>query len=147
MTDASDSRVALAACQALAETAQVPDTITVSVLEGRVTLGGFAQWAHERLAAGRVVGPVTGVRSVANEVRLRPASLDPALTSAIHVGLMQQADLASNHLDASMDAAGRVQLQGRVASWAARRRAERVCWATPGVTAVANHLEIAPDTS
>jgi osmotically-inducible protein OsmY len=49
-------------------------SITVETLNGTVMLSGFAKSASERAAAESIARKVSGVKSVKNEIAVRPAS-------------------------------------------------------------------------
>ena len=55
---------------------------------------------------------------------------------------MRNAQLEGRHITVTTDADGIVTLDGSVRSWAERRQAEHAAFAAPGVTGVANHLQI-----
>jgi osmotically-inducible protein OsmY len=49
-------------------------SITVETLNGTVMLSGFAKSASEKAAAESIARKVSGVKSVKNEIAIRPAS-------------------------------------------------------------------------
>lgn len=46
--------------------------ISVETLKGTVMLSGFAKSANEKLAAGNLASRVNGVKSIKNEIAVRP---------------------------------------------------------------------------
>jgi osmotically-inducible protein OsmY len=62
-----------------------PDSVVVEVSNGWVRLRGEVQWSYERDEAARAVRHLEGVRSVSNEIRLKPPA-EPAVGDVQHTG-------------------------------------------------------------
>jgi osmotically-inducible protein OsmY len=142
MSPLSDPLVAHDVNAALHRAVGIPDTVRATVHDHRVVLSGWVAWSHEREAAGRAVGQLPGVRVVRNNLVLRPTSPAPELRTALRAALLRGAEREGKAITVTRDAAGGVRLEGVVHSTAERRLAEAVCWDTPGVTGVANHLRL-----
>jgi osmotically-inducible protein OsmY len=143
----SDTAIAQAAVTALEWHTLVPhDRITVSVADGWLTLNGTVDHEHQRAAAERAVRYLTGVKGVANAIRLRtPVSAVNAtqVAAQIDAAFRRSAALDASRIDVTARE-GTVVLRGMVRSWAERQEAERAAWAAPGVTSVDDRLEVAP---
>jgi len=61
-----------AALRALGSDAWVPDTVTLSVYEGEITLGGRVDWRYQRLSAESAVRNLAGVTTVFNYIAVKP---------------------------------------------------------------------------
>jgi len=68
----TDSELAAAIRTVLGWSATVPDTVTVSVRHGFVTLHGEVAWHFQREAAARAVGELVGVVGIDNRIALLP---------------------------------------------------------------------------
>ena len=91
----TDGDVALAAERALEWNVLVPDDkIRVLVENGAVTLSGQVEWQYQRQAAEDSVRDLMGVRSVANQVVVRPKFTPADVEAKIESALKRQAELA-----------------------------------------------------
>ena len=126
--------------------AQLPvsaESIKVVVQDGLLRLEGQVEWNYQRQRAADAVRGIRGVRSVANQIGLKPSA---------SAGEVRQKILAAFHRSANIDAGrvaieasgSRVVLSGSVRSWTEREDAERAAWRAPGVTHVDNHIAINP---
>lgn len=142
----TDADIAAEACRALARHALVPaDRILVTVSGGILTLDGEVVWEFEKRAAEGAVRRLVGVRGLINNIRVRPA-VGPSpeqLTSQIHEALVRNAETDAQRVTVEIQG-DKVILRGTVRSWAERQEAERVVWSAPGVSAVENHITVAP---
>lgn len=142
-SERSDADIAAAAMNALDWNSAIPDTITVSVSKGFVTLRGEVTWQFQKKEAERAVSRIAGVVGVTNLIEVKPR-VTPApdeLKTRIERALLRTAETDAENITVRVDGS-RVTLTGRVHSWAERRAAERSAWSAPGVTEVDNRLEV-----
>lgn len=138
----SDTDIATAAVEALARNSQVPrDQVTVKVCDGWVTLTGTVEFEYQRRAATLSVADLRGVTGVANGIYLVPTVRPGDVQERIEKAFERQALIDAGHVSVSVNG-HKVELRGVVRSWAERRHAENAAAATPGVTAVENHLAV-----
>jgi osmotically-inducible protein OsmY len=132
--------------QALADNPHVhADEIAVEALDGDVLVRGTVGAMLQRLEAVRTIRGVDGVRSVEDELRVRPmgaaAQADADTQAAVLAALIgddsvRAADVNVQCRDGVVTLRGLVELAHR------RDRAERVALAVPGVRRVKNHLKV-----
>lgn len=79
-----------------------------------------------------------------NDLALQPSTPSPHLVSALTRALQQEAVSEARGLTVTRDAQGCVRLHGNVRPRSTSRPLESVCWASPGVTSVANLLHLEP---
>ncbi|WP_308920278.1 BON domain-containing protein [Janthinobacterium sp. J1-1] len=126
--------------------AQLPgssDMIKVVVQDGVLRLEGRVAWNYQRQRAEEAVHHLRGVRSVLNQLALKPTA---------SAGEVRQKILSAFQRSAALDAArlvveasgARVVLSGSVRSFMEREDAEKAAWHAPGVTEVENHIKIDP---
>jgi osmotically-inducible protein OsmY len=140
----SDPEIARAAVQALQGRTTVPrDRVKVIVREGWVTLEGEVDWRYQSEAAESVVQSLTGVRGVANLIKVKPLVSAPAVKSQIEEALRRHAEIEARRIRVEATDS-KVILRGNVRAWAEREEAERAAWRSPGVTQVENHIAITP---
>lgn len=136
----TDADVALAAERALEWNVLVPDDkIRVLVENGAVTLSGQVEWQYQRQAAEDSVRDLMGVRSVANQVVVRPKFTPADVEAKIESALKRQAEREARQIEILANGS-EVTLRGSVHSWAERRAAEGAAWSAPGVAHVVNNL-------
>jgi osmotically-inducible protein OsmY len=124
----TDAEIAEAALSALKWDVWVPNTVTLTVNQGRITLQGQVEWNYQRDSAEQAVRNLEGVS--VGQVK------EKVLTA---LKRQAKADAKSIHVDTS---GGTVTLSGNASSWAAAHDAVAAAWAAPGVTAVVNDLRI-----
>jgi osmotically-inducible protein OsmY len=136
----TDGEIALAAEHALLWNVLVPDDkIRVMVESGCVTLSGQVEWQYQRQAADDSVRDLLGVRSLANQVVVRPKFTPADIQAKIESALQRQAQREARNILILANGA-EVTLRGTVHSWAERRAAEGAAWSAPGVAHVVNNL-------
>lgn len=141
----SDADIARAAATALEWNSTVPrDRIKVVVKQGWVTLEGEVEWAYQRTVAKNAVRWLTGVQGVTNLITVKPRVTVTAtgLQTKIEQAFTRSAELDAKTITAEVTGST-IVLRGTVHSWAEKQEAERVAWASPGVTDVRNDIRIA----
>jgi osmotically-inducible protein OsmY len=122
-----------------------PDTPTVQVEEGTVTLTGTVGNLRARRAAGQDARNVLGVQQVHNQLRVQPATpvADDVIRQQVRAALAADAYLAGHDLLVSVQH-GRVQVGGSVDSHFDQQRTAEVASGISGVVELENHVRVAP---
>lgn len=139
----SDSRIAIAASDALRAAVSVPSTVQATVHDHAIRLSGSVSWDFQRTAARRAVDSLPGVAEVWSTLTITHRSLpSPALAEeAIIAALTRSAAVDAGNITVTV-AGNEVTLSGSVASAVERRRAEDAAWSCPGASTVQNRLTI-----
>jgi osmotically-inducible protein OsmY len=119
-----------------------PNAIKLKVSHGIVTLTGDADWEFQRAEAERDVRRLSGVKSVVNDITLRPQPKPDDIRARIRAAFERSAELVSGSVTVEVHG-NRVVLGGQVKNWSERDDAVRAAWSVPGVTVVEEHLLIA----
>ncbi|WP_353651325.1 BON domain-containing protein [Nakamurella sp. A5-74] len=139
----SDSRIAVAASEALRSAVSVPDTVQAMVHDHAITLSGSVSWDFERTAARHAVASLAGVVGVWSTMTIThrglasPAAAEVAITAALD----RTASLDAGTIRVGV-AGNEVTLSGTVRSAVERRQAEDAAWSCPGASTVQNLLII-----
>ena len=121
------------------------DKIEVKVDNGWVHLDGSTEWDYERKAAANAVRNLVGVRGVSNNIVLKSRVIDPKdIKSKIAAAFHRSATVDSSAIKVEVSGT-HLTLRGKVRSWAEKKQAEKIAWASPGVTMVENKVEIDTD--
>ncbi|MGO9361174.1 MAG: BON domain-containing protein [Xanthobacteraceae bacterium] len=140
----SDAEIARRAIEVLGWDSVVPaDTIQVTVRDGRVTLSGEVDWHYQRASAEEDVHRLTGVRSVSNELRLKPRATGGEIKRKIELALRRHALVEAEQIRVVVSGDGEVAIEGKVSSFAEKAAIESAAWSAPGVTSVKDRLTIA----
>jgi osmotically-inducible protein OsmY len=138
----TDEELARSVANALTWSASVPsDRVKAQVSQGWVALEGTVEWYYQREAVERAVRHLRGVKGVINRIVIQPDVTADVVRAKIEAALKRSAELDARRITVETQGS-KVILRGAVRSWAERQEAERAAWATPGVTAVENHIAI-----
>lgn len=118
-----------------------PGDVEISVVSGWVTLRGLVAWQYEREAAEYVAGRLKGVRGVINQIEVRPKVDAEGVHHEIRNALVRSAETNADRIHVDVEGTT-VVLTGYVRSRGEKNEAARAAWCAPGVTRVANGLEI-----
>jgi osmotically-inducible protein OsmY len=138
----ADDEIARRALSIIAWDTTIPDdTIKLKVQKGWITLTGEVEWHFQRAAAESAIRRLTGVAGVINLLSIRPRLDLSNIQSCIEGALKRDAEIEADGINIKVSGS-KVILEGRVHAWRERGVAERAAWATPGVTAVEDHLAV-----
>ncbi len=139
---ATDADLADVAAKMLDWTVDVPaKSVKATVHNHVITLTGNVAWDYQREAATRAVENLRGITEIKNTMTIdQPTSNSPAM-NLVAAALKRSSlvDSKAIHIDVRDH---ELLLSGNVGSFAEYRQAERIAWASPGVTTVTNNLRI-----
>jgi osmotically-inducible protein OsmY len=119
----------------------IPDSVTSTVRNGTVTLGGHVSWNYQREAAEDAARYLIGVVSVDNHITIKPEPSATQVKEKIMAALQRQATTDASSIKVEMSE-GRVTLTGHAASRQSINNATNAAWAAPGVTEVLDELTV-----
>jgi osmotically-inducible protein OsmY len=120
-----------------------PGTVSVTVVDGRVTLTGTVHHHFQRRAAERAVAKVKGVLSVTNEIVVSADPMPNDVADRINRAFRRNAIIDDSRITVSTSD-HTVYLDGVVGSGQAMLEAVDTAWAAPGVQYVVNRLTVVP---
>lgn len=139
----SDADIAADIQTALALDYQVPDElISISVLNGFVTLTGNVNWYYQRDAAEADVAMIKGVQGIDDEITVNQEGASAGdIAAGIDQAFARNAELYDDDIDVTTDGSN-VTLSGTVATLDEYDMAEDIAWMSPGVTNVTNEIAV-----
>jgi osmotically-inducible protein OsmY len=141
----TDLEVATAVGNVLTCNASVPNTVTVKVEEGWVTLYGDVRHQFQREAALKLVGHVQGVLGVTSEMTLEPAAPPSVTEEGLRGALQRRFGDAAASIQIAVDGT-RVTLRGHAPTLRAAREARTIAWSAPGIVDVVDLIETGTDS-
>ncbi|MFY3551546.1 BON domain-containing protein [Achromobacter insolitus] len=138
----SDDELAKRALNSIAWNVSIPDNkVQVKVQQGWVTLTGEVSWNFQRAAAESAVRRLSGVKGVANLIKLDAGVQINDVKERIQRALQRSAELEAHDIQVAVHDR-KVTLTGRVRSWSDRHAAEQAAWSTPSVIGVEDKLVV-----
>lgn len=122
-----------------------PQTLSVQVAGGIVTLTGKAAALYEKHHAERIASRVRGVKDVINEIQVKAAPMFPDEALRDEVKRRLEANILTGPVAGRISVKvenGRTTLLGQVDTWAQFREAGRVALLSRGVRSVDNQLNL-----
>jgi len=121
---------------------EVPDTrITVSVLEGVVTLSGDVDYFYQRDAAEDDAASILGVRDVISNIAVLEQASALNIADQITAAFARNGELFDDNVSVTTNGHS-VSLSGTVRYWSEYDEAEDIAWRAPGVTSVTNNVVV-----
>lgn len=138
----SDDQIARRALDIIAWDSTIPkDKVQVKVEGGFVTLSGEVDWHYQRSDAEYAVRKLEGIKSISNEIKVKPRVQASDVKQRIENALKRNAEWEASSIKVSV-VNGRVTLDGKVKALYERDLAERTAWSAPGVISVEDHISI-----
>lgn len=138
----SDDELAKRALNSIGWNASIPDNkVQVKVQQGWVTLTGEVSWNFQRAAAESAVRRLSGVKGVANLIKLDAGVQINDVKERIQRALQRSAELEAHDIQVAVHDR-KVTLTGKVRSWSDRHAAEQAAWSTPSVIGVEDKLVV-----
>ncbi len=136
-----DDDIALAAMSNLEWNCLLPETVTVQVSGGLVTLSGSVERHQQKEEASRALSTLSGITGIHNEIVIQPSAASGDVKSLIEAALRRNAIVDSSHIKVHVGN-GVASLRGTVRSRAEYDEAMHAAWAAPGITKVEDHITV-----
>ena len=138
----TDAQIAADVRSMLTLDLEVPDTrITVSVLDGVVTLSGDVDYYFQRDAAEDDAASILGVRDVISNIAVLEQASALNIDDQIVAAFARNGELFDDNVSVTTNGHS-VTLSGTVRYWSEYDEAEDVAWRSPGVTSVTNNVVV-----
>lgn len=138
----TDTDVAQSALDALRWDVTVPaQMLQVKVEKGWLTLSGEVEWHFQKRHAEDAVRRLRGLRGVINLVTVKPQLTALDVKRKIEDAFERNARIHAGGIRVEVEA-NRITLTGTASSLTEMREAEAAAWAAPGVTEVANKIQV-----
>ncbi len=138
----TDTDVAQSALDALRWDVTVPaQALQVKVEKGWLTLSGEVEWHFQKRHAEDAVRRLRGLRGVINLVTVKPQLTAIDVKRKIEDAFERNARIHAGGIQVEVEA-NRITLTGTASSLTEMREAEAAAWAAPGVTEVANKIQV-----
>jgi osmotically-inducible protein OsmY len=126
---------------ALEWTAGIPSTVTAELVGHTAKLSGEVQWNFERENAHRAIQRLRGIDYVQDLITLRVRPGNTAAAGHIEAALERNASLHGTDVAVHVTDTT-AKLTGSVRTWAQRRTAENIAWASPHITHIDNQISV-----
>ncbi|HEY9000716.1 MAG TPA: BON domain-containing protein [Mucilaginibacter sp.] len=138
----TDTEVAASVVSTLRWNTVIPDEqIKIKVTNGFVHLSGEVDWNFQKEAVINAIRELKGVRSVSNEITVKPRVQSDNIKENIKKALERKADLEADNI--RVETIGdHVILKGSARSWNERKTIAHAAWSTPGVALVEDKIVI-----
>ena len=138
----TDAEIGQAILDSLKWNTMIPeDRIKIRVEDGNVKLEGEVEWEYQRVQAKSAIENLTGVRSVANLITVKPIFTPKDIQEKINAAFQRSATIDSSRINTEV-LGRKVTLRCKVRSFAEKEDAENAAWSAPGVQIVESTLEI-----
>jgi len=118
--------------------------VQADVRNGIVTLMGTVEWQAHRRHVEKQVAHVSGVRTIVNQIKLRPQARIDDIAAGIKRALERNAEFEARHVTVDVDVdKSTVTLGGTVKALYERGLIEKSAWSAPGVQDVINDIRVA----
>ena len=137
-----NGEIATEVLKALKDNWKVPsEKIKIKVEDGLVTLEGELTWNYQKEAAGNSINYLMGVKSVINNITIKPESKDEIEKKAIEIALERNWSIHNENIKVEV-LGTKVILTGSVNSLYQKEEAGKIAWNVPGVWTLDNELVI-----
>jgi osmotically-inducible protein OsmY len=140
----TDAEIAADAVNALKSSVWVPaEKIKVVVKDGNLILSGKVEWQYEKTSAFTAVKNLWGVRSVINEITVKPSINinEDKVKQEITKEFERHARLDASRIKIKVQGR-KIIIEGEVSNFDEIDIAEDVAWSIPGVAEVKNELVV-----
>jgi osmotically-inducible protein OsmY len=138
----TDAEIGQAILDSLKWNTMIPeDRIKIRVQDGNVKLEGEVEWEYQRVQAKSAIENLTGVRSVANLITVKPVFTPSDIQKKINAAFQRSATIDSSRIHTEVSGR-KVILRDKVRSFAEKEDAENAAWSAPGVQIIESTLEI-----
>ena len=139
----TDTEIAESVLNAIKLHVSVPEEkIKIRVEDGIVTLEGEVDWNFQRRIAQELLSGLSGVRSIVNNISVKPLVTPDSVKQRISAAFARQASIDAAKIFIEVNGT-KVTLSGTARTHSELEDAVSAAWAAPGITDVINKIKVA----